>query len=508
MPLTLLQKFKEAMQSREVRKAMPTDMTSAELEQLPAEIMERAVVSAQTMSTQYLDAAEKQIRDILNPHTEERLVTSSPTGEQRHEVFTAGTNKSSARLELKKVWEALGYEAPEGKAGTIQDLSSDARIDLVIDTNVDMARGYGQWRQGQDEDVLDLWPCQELFRAEARKVERDWISRWKQASAVVGDYDALKALPRMIARKDSPIWEELSRFHTPYPPFDFNSGMWVRDVSREEAVEFGIMGEWDRVTPQRRGFESDGEAPAPRLANAYNPDEPRDEQGQWTEESGMKARLGEIAEKQKTNPDYGKREARTLTRKLAGENVPLTVEMQGNLDRIKKGGPKPEEVRAKREQAAKEFHEQKQKEISEFEKRFPHFSGFTEEHFKKLPEETQKHFGSKEGITFQGEPFAPGIKHVERIGGGGVSSISESMYPMVRVHLDNGTHFDEQIRISGHAQVSSNAPRTYDVDVRVGKFQDRPKDWKEIQPKLHAALADKVLETWEEHRQRIARELK
>jgi hypothetical protein len=59
----------------------------------------------------------------------------------------------------------------------------------------------------------------------------------------------------MIARKDSPIWEELSRFHTPYPPFDFNSGMWVKDVSREEAVGFGILGEWDRVAPQRRGFE-------------------------------------------------------------------------------------------------------------------------------------------------------------------------------------------------------------------------------------------------------------
>jgi hypothetical protein len=61
----------------------------------------------------------------------------------------------------------------------------------------------------------------------------------------------------MIARKDSPIWEALSRFGTPYPPFDFNSGMWTKDVSREEAVGFGILGEWDRVVPQERGFEAD-----------------------------------------------------------------------------------------------------------------------------------------------------------------------------------------------------------------------------------------------------------
>jgi hypothetical protein len=33
--------------------------------------------------------------------------------------------------------------------------------------------------------------------------------------------------------------------------------MWVKDVSREEAVGFGIIGEWDRVTPQTRPFETE-----------------------------------------------------------------------------------------------------------------------------------------------------------------------------------------------------------------------------------------------------------
>lgn len=250
----LLEKFKEALQSRAVRSAMPTDLSSAELEQLPADVLERAVFSAKTMATGYLDALETQIRDLLEPGTAARAGQGELEGAF---PFTAGTNKATARFELKKVWEALGYEPPLGKEGTIEDLSSDARIDLVLQTNVDMARGYGQWRQGQDEAVLDLWPCSELYRAEKRRVERDWLSRWRAAAAEVGDSDALKALPRMIARKDSPIWEALSRFKTPYPPFDFNSGMWTKDVSREEAVAFGILGEWDRVQPQERGFEAD-----------------------------------------------------------------------------------------------------------------------------------------------------------------------------------------------------------------------------------------------------------
>jgi hypothetical protein len=252
MDLELLKKFKEALLSRAVRSAMPTDLSSAELEQLPVDLLERATFSAKTMATGYLDAVEKQVRDILAPRSATR---AGQNGEA--ELFTEGTNKARARFDLKSVWEALGYEAPLGKAGTIEDLSSDQRIDLVLQRNVDMARGFGQWRQGQDEAVLDLWPCQELYRAEDRVKKRDWLTRWRAAAAEVGDGDALKALPRMIARKDSPIWEALSRFGTPYPPFDFNSGMWVKDVSRDEAVEFGIIGEWDRITPQTRPFETE-----------------------------------------------------------------------------------------------------------------------------------------------------------------------------------------------------------------------------------------------------------
>jgi hypothetical protein len=184
METSLVEKFKEALQSRRVRSAMPTDLSSAELEQLPADVLERAVFSAKTMATGYLDAMETQIRDLLEPRMEARAGQGEIEGAF---PFTAGTNKTTARFELKKVWEALGYAPPLGKEGTIEDLSSDARIDLALQTNVDMARGYGQWRQGQDESVLDLWPCSELYRAEERVKKRDWLTRWRAAAAESGD---------------------------------------------------------------------------------------------------------------------------------------------------------------------------------------------------------------------------------------------------------------------------------------------------------------------------------
>ena len=45
----------------------------------------------------------------------------------------------------------------------------------------------------------------------------------------------------MIALKTDPIWTKISRFGHPWPPFDFNSGMGVRDVSRADAIRLGVI---------------------------------------------------------------------------------------------------------------------------------------------------------------------------------------------------------------------------------------------------------------------------
>ncbi len=53
---------------------------------------------------------------------------------------------------------------------------------------------------------------------------------------------------RVIARKNSPIWAELGSsknfddaLDVDYPPFAFNSGMWVRDIDRDEALALGLI---------------------------------------------------------------------------------------------------------------------------------------------------------------------------------------------------------------------------------------------------------------------------
>ncbi len=226
--------FTEAMQSRDVRSLLPTTLSSAELrDALPAEFMERAVFSARVSNAQFL----QEIDDVVRKYV---------AGEM---------DLATAKAQLAEFLRRTGYIAKLGEAGTIKDLSSDARIDLIVRTNAGMAQGYGQFIQGQTPGALDLFPCSELFRLRARKKERAWNQRWEAVGGVVHD-------GRMIARKDDDIWMRLGNsfddsLGNPYPPFAFNSGMWVKPVHRKVAMQYGIIGEWDQVTPQTRGFNQD-----------------------------------------------------------------------------------------------------------------------------------------------------------------------------------------------------------------------------------------------------------
>lgn len=78
--------------------------------------------------------------------------------------------------------------------------------------------------------------------AQARQ-PRDWKSRWRAAGGKL--YGG-----KMIAEVNDPIWSKISRFGNPYPPFDFNSGMGLRDVSRGEAVRCGAISEDSFAEPK------------------------------------------------------------------------------------------------------------------------------------------------------------------------------------------------------------------------------------------------------------------
>lgn len=230
MPLIFLQpvQFAEARQAREVRSVLPTGLTSAELERISPELLERATFSARVSNAQYLDEIDRVLDDMLS----------------------GKIDQATARLALKQKLDQLGYAPTPEDVGTIKDFSSDARTNLVLETSASQAYGYGQWAQGQDEAILDQWPAQELYRAAAANVPRNWPAIWQNhGGELFGG--------RMIALKDDPIWSDISRFGTPYPPFDFGSHMDIRDIDRETAMSLGLIDRDTQIAPQTRDFNRD-----------------------------------------------------------------------------------------------------------------------------------------------------------------------------------------------------------------------------------------------------------
>jgi len=227
------------------------DLSSSQWADVPAGLRDRALFSARMTNVHQVQTLFDGITDILNPRTErraDRVTESNPEG-----FVTVGKNDATVRAELKQMYQRMGYD-PGDQAGGIQDLSSDARINLQLRMNVEAAQGYGQFVQGQAEGVIDAFPAQELFRAEDRAEPRPWSTRWMQAGGQIFPGG------RMIALKNDPIWEVISAFGTPYPPFDFGSGMWTRDVDREEAVALGLLAEDEAVEPIVEQFNSKLEA--------------------------------------------------------------------------------------------------------------------------------------------------------------------------------------------------------------------------------------------------------
>jgi hypothetical protein len=193
-------------------------------------------------------------------------VVDPATGERRSAAPGEYVNEVRAREILRASLQSIGYDPADINAvpGSLKDLASTARLRVIIDTNVKMARGYGNWKQGQTSAILDQWPAQELVRVESRIERRDWHGTWASRGGKVSAGVGLDGkYGRLVARKDDGIWSAISRFGLPYPPFDYMSGVGVRDVDRDTAMRLGVIDRDTQIEPEERPFNQDLEAAAP-----------------------------------------------------------------------------------------------------------------------------------------------------------------------------------------------------------------------------------------------------
>lgn len=204
-------------------------MTEAEL------ILQKALVGSDLNSSQW-NQIQAGFRNRAFFSSRVAQVNILAAMRERVAKYAEGeTDISKIRMKMREDLARMHYKPEPGKENTIHDLFSQARLDVIIKTNVAQARGYMQYAEGMSPGAFAAFPAQEFTRIRhSRKPRQDWPQRWAKAGGKV--YGG-----KMIALKDDPVWERLSVFGNPFPPFDWGSGMGVMDVDRKTAIQLGLV---------------------------------------------------------------------------------------------------------------------------------------------------------------------------------------------------------------------------------------------------------------------------
>ncbi len=280
----------EALRQWRGREVFVSDLSSAQIRGFSRDLRMRSVFSARTTNAEYLNEVASVVDDMLS----------------------GKINMATGRLRLFRKLKQLGYDPavgfpadmatiPPAEKDSLQDLSSEARLNLVLETNMRIAANYGRMVEGNSPYALHAYPAWELVRLYIRSVPRGtpeshsagWTARWNDAGESVGWVGVLKpesgnrkpereesraergsrpltaplsSLPSptsglMIARKDSPIWQALGdgagghedTLSNPFPPFAFNSGMAWKAVDRARCLSLAL------VAPAESSGAMDGE---------------------------------------------------------------------------------------------------------------------------------------------------------------------------------------------------------------------------------------------------------
>jgi hypothetical protein len=217
----------DALRVAQDRDILPTSLSSSELREYSAGLRARSVFVSRGSNAIFAGKLKSVIEELVS----------------------GNIGEADARLALLETLKALGYtpeggfptesgQVPPAVRGSLQDLTSFRRLNLIVRTQVDLMAGAGLQFRGTTPERLAAFPCWELIRVLPVRMPRDWAKRWEEVGGIL--YDG-----RIIAPKGDLLWGELgSNFDdsldVDYPPFAFNSGMGWDEVDSEEADALGV----------------------------------------------------------------------------------------------------------------------------------------------------------------------------------------------------------------------------------------------------------------------------
>lgn len=212
------------------RSLFPTEAGTAELREMEREFLRRSVFSARVTNTRFLQAVKTKVEKLL--------ASESP-------------DFGAARRELRAVLKSIGYKPDE--PGTLKDLTSSARLNLILETQTALLSGHAQRQHGLTPSSRERAPAWEFARLRPSIAPRDWFLRWQQVGARLVTEGGVE---KMIAPKNAEVWDALGdaalfddALNVNHPPFAFNSGMGWKSVSAKRAQRLGLTADARPVSP-------------------------------------------------------------------------------------------------------------------------------------------------------------------------------------------------------------------------------------------------------------------
>ena len=216
---------------------LPSDWSSKVWQDQEPEFRNKAFFSATMEKGRFLDRAHGLIFDHL-AGVEETII--QPDGTKVTALKTFDRAHFVERMQKFMLTEGMVEKGDFAKVNQsdVRDIRSLARLNLIFDTNVKQAYGFGQWKQGQVPAVLEAYPAGRLVRDRG-------VMEPRLRHEVNLDEVNLKNDPRWATYHNN---KDIGGFGVPWGPYGFNSGVNQEDVSREEAQSLGLA--VDSVTPQ------------------------------------------------------------------------------------------------------------------------------------------------------------------------------------------------------------------------------------------------------------------
>ncbi len=233
----------DALRAAQERGVLPTTLDTAGLRELGAEVLAKSIFTAKGTNAIFANELKKIIDELAG----------------------GKIGEGQARTAIWEILDVLKYDADKGGfpgeelepaiKGSIQDLKSFRRRDLIVRTQLALMSGAGTKMRGSTAERLSTFPAWELMRVGRVEVARDWPARWALAGGqpapvpVMNGYKILGERTGMVALKGDPVWGELGSYGNftdalgvDHPPWCFNSEMGWREVPRGEVLAAGITG--------------------------------------------------------------------------------------------------------------------------------------------------------------------------------------------------------------------------------------------------------------------------